>query len=124
MDRIHITGGISESEKKWYYQHCTAFVFPSVAEGFGMPVLEAMDLGKPVFLSNLTSLPEVGGALAYYFTSFDPEEMRQVLQAGLTHYSNTSPQDALHRHARSFSWLEAARKYLAIYHGLAEGSIT
>lgn len=121
-DRVHITGSISEAAKKWYYQHCSAFVFPSIAEGFGMPVLEAMDLGKPVFLSNLTSLPEVGGTLAYYFTSFDPEEMRQVLVAGLSHYENTSPQDALHRHARSFSWKEAARQYLAIYHQIAERS--
>lgn len=122
-DRVHVTGSITDATKKWYYQHCTAFVFPSIAEGFGMPVLEAMDLGKPVFLSNLTSLPEVGGSLAYYFTTFDPEEMRRVLAAGLTHYANTSPQEALHQHARSFSWLAAARQYLVIYHALAEGRV-
>lgn len=122
-DRVHITGSISEPTKKWYYQNCSAFVFPSLAEGFGMPVLEAMDLGKPVFLSRLTSLPEVGGSLAYYFTSFDPEEMKRVLQEGLTHYANTSPQDLLHRHARSFSWVEAAQQYLTIYRRLAEGTI-
>ncbi|NDA62508.1 MAG: glycosyltransferase family 1 protein [Chitinophagia bacterium] len=123
LDRVHIIGSISESEKKWYYQHCAAFVFPSLAEGFGMPVLEAMDLGKPVFLSSLTSLPEVGGSLAYYFPSFDPDEMRKVLQEGFTHYVNTNPQDLIHQHARSFSWLEAARQYLAIYHRLAGGSV-
>ncbi len=117
--RVIITGAITDAQKQWYYQHCEAFVFPSIAEGFGMPVLEAMYFGKPVFLSTYTSLPEIGGSLAYYFISFDPDEMRRTVEQGLQHYYQTSPQQALQNHALSFSWLAAARQYLSIYRELA-----
>ena len=117
--RVIITGAITDAQKQWYYQHCEAFVFPSIAEGFGMPVLEAMYFGKPVFLSTYTSLPEIGGSLAYYFASFDSDEMRRTVEQGLQHYYQTSPQQALQNHALSFSWLAAARQYLSIYRDLA-----
>ena len=45
-------------------------IYPSAAEGFGIPAIEAMLFGKPVFLSSLTSLPEIGGKVAYYFNNF------------------------------------------------------
>lgn len=118
-DRLIFTGAITEEEKQWYYQQCAAFVFPSLAEGFGMPVLEAMFFGKPVFLSTYTSLPEIGGSLAYYFTSFDGDDMQRVLEEGMHHYNQTSPQSALQAHAQSFSWSTAAKKYLEIYRQLA-----
>jgi glycosyltransferase involved in cell wall biosynthesis len=117
--RVIIAGAITDAQKQWYYQQCEAFVFPSIAEGFGMPVLEAMYFGKPVFLSTHTSLPEIGGSLAYYFTSFDPDEMRNAVEQGLQHYHQTSPQQALQRHALSFSWSAAARQYLTMYRDLA-----
>ncbi|MBS1527675.1 MAG: glycosyltransferase family 4 protein, partial [Bacteroidetes bacterium] len=50
LDRMHITGPVSDDDKAWYYKNCSAFVFPSIAEGFGLPVIEAMYFGKPVFL--------------------------------------------------------------------------
>lgn len=118
-DRLIFAGAVTEAEKQWYYQQCLAFVFPSLAEGFGMPVLEAMFFGKPVFLSTYTSLPEIGGSLAYYFTSFDAEDMQRVLADGLQHFSQASPQAALQTHAQSFSWGAAAKKYLDIYRQLA-----
>lgn len=118
-DRVVFTGPISEEEKQWYYSQCKAFVFPSLAEGFGMPVLEAMYFGKPAFLSTHTSLPEIGGSLAYYFQSFDPKEMQEVLEQGLQHYVTHSPAEAIKAHAVSFSWHTAARKYLEVYHRVA-----
>jgi glycosyltransferase involved in cell wall biosynthesis len=122
-DRVIFTGAISEEEKQWYYSQCKAFVFPSLAEGFGMPVLEAMYFGKPVFLSTHTSLPEVGGNRAYYFESFDPQEMQQVLERGLQHYVSNSPAEMIKAHAMSFSWMTAAKKYIELYHQLAGDSI-
>ena len=59
QDRVICTGKISEFDKQYYLKHCTAFVFPSLREGFGIPPIEAMRFGKPVFISNNTSLPEV-----------------------------------------------------------------
>ncbi|RZK61003.1 MAG: glycosyltransferase family 1 protein [Hymenobacter sp.] len=113
-DRVHVLTRISEADKTWYYQHCLAYLQPSLAEGFGLPVVEAMQLGKPVFLSRLTSLPEVGGAAAYYFDDFAPAAMRQVLAAGLAQHS---PERAAAAQAQAgqFSWAQAAADYLDIY---------
>ncbi|QKG53465.1 glycosyltransferase family 4 protein [Hymenobacter sp. BRD67] len=114
-DRVTILTSISEADKTWYYQHCQAYLQPSLAEGFGLPVVEAMQLGKPVFLSRLTSLPEVGGPAAYYFDDFSPESMRQVLAAGLARHSPERAATA-QAQARHFSWQQAAADYLAVYH--------
>ena len=59
-DRVKFIGYVSRTEMVHLYSHCTAFVFPSVYEGFGIPVAEAMACGAPVITSNASSLPEVG----------------------------------------------------------------
>jgi glycosyltransferase involved in cell wall biosynthesis len=117
-ERIKLLGPISEEDKYWYLQHCLAFTFPSIAEGFGIPAIEAMHFGKPVFLSDKTSLPEVGGALAYYFRSFEPEHMQKVFENGLWHYENQRPAEAIITHAQQFSWQRMASEYLEIYRSL------
>lgn len=119
VDRLIFTGPISENDKKWYLSNCAAFVFPSIAEGFGLPVIEAMYYGKPVILSRCTSLPEVGGDCAYYFDNFEPEHMRNVLNASLEHYDKTKPRKKIQDRARFFSWDRAASEYLELYRSLA-----
>jgi len=114
-DRVKITGTISEEDKAWYYKNCEAFVFPSVAEGFGLPVIEAMHFGKPVFLSTYTSLPEIGGDAAFYFDSFEPEAMQQVFAAGIERFYTEAWQQKVIAHAMQFDWQETARQYLALY---------
>jgi len=117
-DRVVVTGPVSQHDKDWYYANCEAFLFPSLAEGFGLPVLEAMHHGKPVFLSTMTSLPEVGGDAAYYFTSFEPDHMAAVLAQGLADFAVTDGPDRVRRHAAGFSWEKAAAGYLALYRSL------
>jgi glycosyltransferase involved in cell wall biosynthesis len=56
-------------------------IFPSLYEGFGMPVLEAMAAGKPVLCSNVTSLPEVAGDAAIYFDPTDPRQIAEAISA-------------------------------------------
>jgi glycosyltransferase involved in cell wall biosynthesis len=106
---------LHEAQKAWLYAHCEGFVFPSIAEGFGLPPIEAMHFGKPVFLSRLTSLPEVGGDVACYFDSFDAAAMRAVVEAGLSDHQQAGRAEALVKHARSFSWARCADAYLALY---------
>jgi len=115
---------IGEAEKAWLYAHCTGFLFPSLAEGFGLPPIEAMHFGKPVFLSRLTSLPEVGGALADYFDDFAGPAMRRVVEHGLArHAAEPSRAAALAQHARQFSWQRCAEAHVALYlELLGEGS--
>ncbi|WHZ07013.1 MAG: hypothetical protein OJF59_000766 [Cytophagales bacterium] len=120
-NRLIMPGEISEGEKLWLYQNCEAFLFPSLQEGFGLPVLEAMNEGKPVFCSNHTALPEVGGPHAYYFTDFHPDSMEAVLSEGLADYTATpGKRIELQNWAKKFSWQEAAKKYLVLYRQLAK----
>ncbi len=113
--------GLADAQKAWAYAHCAGFLFPSLAEGFGLPPIEAMHFGKPVFLSRLTSLPEVGGEAAEYFDSFDGPTMRAVVEQGLARHAQ-DPQRArqLTERAAGFSWDTAADAYVALYRRLLE----
>lgn len=113
--RIIFTGAVSENDKQWYFANCTAFLFPSLAEGFGLPVIEAMYFGKPVILSNLTSLPEIGGDAAYYFNNFEPENMVHILKSSLVSFQNNQPENLIKQRAQSFNWRDTAQKYLSLY---------
>jgi glycosyltransferase involved in cell wall biosynthesis len=117
-DRLHITGPVSESDKAWYLQNCLAFVHPSLAEGFGAPIVEAMQFGKPLFLSNLTSLPEVGADVAYYFTSFDACHMQSVFKEGMQHFEINNIYERVIQRGKEFNWKESAKKYLDVYQSL------
>ena len=118
LDRVVITGPVSEDDRDWYYANCDAFLFPSLAEGFGLPAIEAMNHGKPVFLSALTSLPEVGGAAAYYFTDFEAESMRRVFAAGMADFAANEGAAKALQHAAQFTWEKSAAQYLALYRSL------
>lgn len=113
-DRIIFTGPISDRDKAWYYQHCEAFIFPSLAEGFGLPVIEAMHFGKPVFLSNKTSLPEIGGKHAFYFEHFEPAYMQQVFADGMDQFNEQAAEN-MKAYAKQFNWDRTAECYLEVY---------
>lgn len=119
-DRVLLTGKIGDLEKQYYIQHCTAFVFPSHREGFGIPPIEAMRFGKPVFLSNNTSLPEIGGEHSFYWDHYDPEYMSETLNNGMKKY-NARPefyQDWYVQRAQSFNWNDTAKRYLEVYQSI------
>jgi glycosyltransferase involved in cell wall biosynthesis len=105
---------VSETQKAWLYAHCRGFVFPSLAEGFGLPPIEAMYFGKPVFLSRLTSLPEVGGPVAHYFDSFDGAAMRRVVELALASHT-PGIAHAIAAHAGLFDWRRCADAHIALY---------
>jgi glycosyltransferase involved in cell wall biosynthesis len=120
-DRIVFLGTVDDHARQWLYENCTAFVFPSLAEGFGLPVLEAMSAGRPVVLSNHTSLPEVGGTVAHYWTNFEPEYMARVVNDCLVRYRRDATlASRLMERASGFSWTKAAREYLVLYRGLID----
>ncbi|HTO35511.1 MAG TPA: glycosyltransferase family 1 protein [Flavobacterium sp.] len=115
--RIFLIGEINDFDKQYYYQQCEAFVFPSLREGFGLPIIEAMRFGKPVFISNNTSLPEIGGGLAHYWDHYDPAYMRDVFEKGM-HVFQQNPQqnsEMLIERSKVFSWQKAAREYSEVY---------
>lgn len=118
-DRFFLIGTINEAHKVWYYMNASAFLFPSLLEGFGLPVAEAMSLGLPLFISDKTSLPEIGGEDAYYFKNFEAEHMRDVFVSGMKHFTPEKKQRLIER-SKMFDWKKAADDYLKIYEHLCE----
>lgn len=116
--RVKIIGAISDKQKYWYLRNCLAFAFPSLTEGFGLPVIEAMHFGKPVFLSNRTSLPEVGGKHAYYFDNFSAEHLQNIFANGMDDYLINNRASDIQTHAYTFSWETCAEKYYEVYKSL------
>lgn len=110
--------GISDAQKAWAYARCTGFLFPSLTEGFGLPPIEAMHFGKPVFLARRTCLPEIGGDAAFYFDDFEPATMRAIVEAGLRGAESCAA--TVRAHAAQFDWDRAATAYLALYRRLLD----
>ncbi|MCI1785029.1 MAG: glycosyltransferase family 4 protein [Bacteroidales bacterium] len=115
-DRVHIVGPVSEEVKYWYLQNCSAFCFPSIAEGFAMPILEAMYYGKPVFVSNHTCIPEIAGDCAFYFNhEFDRREMQDEFARGMDAFGKEMDPAKVIARAKSFTWARTARQYFDVY---------
>ena len=118
--RILLPGAVSEAEKLYLYLHCAAFVFPSLAEGFGLPVVEAMRAEKPVFCSDKTSLKEIGGPHVHFWESFDAEIMLKVFMSGMASFGELKRQ-ASYDYSLRFTWHENAKEYVRLYKSLLTG---
>ena len=79
-ERVHFLGFVSREQLAAVWEGCEFLIFPSLYEGFGIPLLEAMAFGKPVVCSNTTSLPEVGGEAALYFDPRNPAEIVKCIE--------------------------------------------
>lgn len=115
IKNVHIMGAISPEQKCWCYRHCSAFLFPSLFEGFGLPILEAMLFRKPVISSHATSLTEIGLKHAKFFPSdFDAEKSADIIKTAI---ESTSAEelDKAFEYASSFSWSKHMEAYLALY---------
>jgi glycosyltransferase involved in cell wall biosynthesis len=109
-------GAVPEQDLGLLYQNAEVFVFPSLYEGFGLPVLEAMSVGTPVACSNRSSLPEVGGEAAVYFDPRDAGDIARALTLLLTDPAERQRRSAAGRlRAQAFSWEATARETLATY---------
>lgn len=83
VGNVFVTGMIEQTEKIWLYRNCQAFLFPSRGEGFGLPVIEAMQFGKAVFISNYTCLPEISNGFAFIWEKLEPEAMAKSIRKNL-----------------------------------------
>lgn len=109
-------GFLNEEELTSVWHGCHCLIFPSLYEGFGIPILESMKFGKPVLSSNVTSLPEVGGDAAIYFDPRKPDEIASCL-------ANISNNPVLieqlvnqgFQQLKAFDGEEMARQYLKIF---------
>jgi glycosyltransferase involved in cell wall biosynthesis len=117
--RIRITGYVSEDEIAKLYARASIFAFPSLDEGFGMPVLEAMAAGVPVIAGNRSALPEVGGNAAELVDPTSHDDLGGALNrlANSEHYRR----DLIgrgKRHASTYRWERAIAETLAVYREL------
>jgi len=118
-DKVKFLDFISDEELPSFYQHAMCYVLPSLYEGFGLPVLEAMQYGCPVITSNVSSLPEAGGDAALYV---DPENVSDIAEKIVQMIENTSLRKSLiakgHEHVKQFSWEKTAKKTLEVLENL------
>lgn len=119
---VKYLGSVTDGELAALYSAATLMVYPSVYEGFGLPVLEAMACGCPVLCSWTSSLPEVGGSAARYFTPSDPKDLAAKISTLFRSPSDLAmmAREGLER-AREFSFAKAAREMLALWHSMTHG---
>jgi glycosyltransferase involved in cell wall biosynthesis len=113
---IEVVGAISDTELREHYRRCYAFVFPSFAEGFGLPVLEAMSCGAPTLVADRAPMRDLVGDAALCFDPFDERSITATLCTLLDSPALRAQLStrAVARAAR-FNWTKSAREMLALY---------
>lgn len=113
---VVFTDFVSEGQLRWLYENCSAYVFPSLSEGFGLPGLEAMVHGAPVVSSNATCLPEIYGDAAHYFDPTDVQAISDAINEVLTdkNLSDSLVQKG-HDQVKKYSWKRMAEQTLQVY---------
>lgn len=115
-EHIIFTSYIADEELKWLYKNAEVYVFPSLAEGFGLTTLEAMSLGCPVLSSDATCLPEVNGKGALYFNPLDIYDITNKIELVL---SDGNLRDGLikkgYENSKRFSWEKMSKETLDVF---------
>lgn len=113
---IIFTGFLPDEEVKWLMQHTKCYVFASLAEGWGIPPLDAMVNGAPVASSNTSVMPEVYGDAAYYFNARDPRDIAEKITEILEDSSLRKKLiEAGKKQVKKYSWDKMAQETLAVY---------
>jgi glycosyltransferase involved in cell wall biosynthesis len=114
--KIVMTGYVTDDELIWLYRNCYANLYPSLFEGFGLPVLEGMQFGAPTLTTNSSAIPEVAGNAAILL---DPEDTEGWTQAMLRLAANIDERDQLslaaREQAKRFDWKISAAALLQLY---------
>jgi alpha-1,3-rhamnosyl/mannosyltransferase len=116
QDRVVFLGQVSEDDLPALYSGATLFVFPSLYEGFGLPLLEAMACGVPVVCSSTSSLPEIAGRAAIMVDPLDLSQWARALERvlGDSNLRASMREEGL-KQAALFSWEKTAKGTLAVY---------
>lgn len=119
LTNVFVPGMITPAEKVWMYKNCRAFLFPSKLEGFGLPIIEAMSFGKPVFSSKYSSLSEVGDKFAFFWNNFEPDHMKDLIEQNIEKfYTNEEYIKEEINYASSFTIERHMEGYLGLYRSI------
>ena len=114
---ISLTGYISKDEKEYLFKNAKCFVYPSLYEGFGLPILEAMARGTIVVTSNISSIPEVGGEAAFYLNDVHNEnELANLIEKAfkLDEESKKVIIEKGYKQVEKFTWEKCAKETASI----------
>lgn len=116
FNAIVFPGFVTDAELRWLYEHCTAYVFTSLSEGFGLPPLEAMAHGAPVVSSEASCMPEIYGNAAHYFDATKPTDIAAKITEVITNKTlrNTLIKNG-YAQLKKYSWQTMAKETLDIY---------
>ena len=116
LNEVRVLSGISDEDLRSLYQDCDFLAFPSLSEGFGLPAVEAMSVGKPVLAANTTSLPEVVGEAGLLCDPFSIEDMARKISVLV---NDRQLYDNLKIHclprANQFTWKMVAQRHVDCY---------
>jgi len=113
---------VSDAELYYAYQNAQAFIFPSLYEGFGIPIIEAFVAQCPVILSKSSCFPEIAGAAAVYFDPTDEDSIMNSIKQAIydTELQASLKAKGLER-GKQFTWEETARQTLDVYKSVLRG---
>ncbi|NGM86015.1 glycosyltransferase family 4 protein [Parapusillimonas sp. SGNA-6] len=115
-EHVIMTGYVSDEELIWLYRNCYANLYPSLFEGFGLPVLEGMQFGAPTLASRTSSIPEVAGDAAILLAPEDVEAWGQaMLSLSIDHGERERLRQAAIVQADKFQWSDSAQSLLQLY---------
>ncbi len=118
-DRIHVLGYVTDQQLQALYQAAALFLYPSLFEGFGLPVLEAMASGCPVLTSNISSLPEVAGEAAVLVDPYSVQSIADgIWKLARDEDLRTEMSKRGQKRAASFTWEACAERVARVYEGV------
>jgi O-antigen biosynthesis alpha-1,3-rhamnosyltransferase len=121
-DQLEFLGYLSEEELRRHYQGAEGLIFPSIYEGFGLPILEAQSQGCPVIAADNSSLREVGGEGCWYFPTQSAEALAaSMLRSQREPDAVTALRAAGFANCSRFDWIRTAAETLDVYRRLAGG---
>lgn len=120
-NRVYMTGHVTDSELVAIYNGASALVYPSIYEGFGLPILEAMACGCPVICSRVASMPEAAGDAALLIDPYNRDELADAIETLLSSPGVREKYIRLGRErVKNFTWEKTARKTLAVFKNVLE----
>lgn len=119
-DRIIMPGYISDDDKEYLMRNAIAFVYPSLYEGFGIPIIEAFSYELPVITSNVSSMPEVGGDVALYVDPYSVSDISMALEkmANMSDVDRMELKKGMKERVAYFSWEKNAEEIMTTFENL------